>query len=790
MRGLSTLNRKLLRDLWQIKGQALAIALVIGGGISVYVLMFSTFESLERTRDTYYDRYRLGDVFANLKRAPLGLAEEIRTIPGVAEVETRVVADVTLDVPGFNEPAVGRLVSIPAGVRPALCDVHLTKGRYIEPGHADEVLLSDTFAAAHNLQPGDTVGAVINGRRRNLRIAGLALSPEYIYNIRPGEMLPDEKRFGLLWMERRGLAAAWQMEGGFNDVVLQLMRGASERAVIDDLDRLLEPYGGIGAIPLSRQPSNWYLENELLQLKGMGTTLPFVFLGVAAFLLNVVLTRVVSMQREQIGAMKALGWDSRSIALHYVQWAVTIALAGSVIGLALGIWLGRGMTVMYTDFFHFPIIEYVLSAKTLVAAVATSLVAAVLGAWAAVRRVVSLPPAEAMRPEPPPTFRRSIVERIGLRRWLSQPTRIIARSLERRPWRAALSAIGIAFSVSLLVLGTFSQGSVDELMEYQFGASQRYDLTVAFAEPASPKALYELQRLPGVLEVETFRAVPVRFRSGHRFRESTILGLPARSSLNRVVDASWATVELPPEGIAMSSKLAEMLAIGAGDTVTVDVREGRRPVREVLVTAVIDDYMGTSAYMEIGALRRMMREGDTFSGAYLRVDDAKVQELYRQLRNTPAAAGVTLKDAALLSFNQMMDEMMGVMRLVYALFAGVIALGVVYNSARISLAERARELATLRVIGFTRGEITYVLLGELAVIVCASIPVGLLLGYGMAAGLVEAMSTEVWRMPLVVNRQTLLFATSVTLVSAVLSAWLVRRKLDNLDLVEALKLRE
>jgi len=553
MRGLSTLNRKLLRDLWQIKGQALAIALVIGGGISVYVLMFSTFESLERTRDTYYDRYRFGDVFANLKRAPLWLTEEIRQIPGVAEVEARVSVNVNLDVPGFDEPAVGRLVSIPADRRPKLCDVHLTKGRYIEPSRADEILINDTFAASHNLQPGDTVAAVINGNRRHLRITGLALSPEYIYNIRPGEIMPDEKRYAIIWMGHRGLATAYQMEGGFNDLVLQLMRGASERAVIDDLDRLLEPYGGVGAIPRSRQSSNWYLDSELKQLEGMGTTLPFIFLGVAAFLLNVVLTRIVSMQREQIGAMKALGWDSRSIALHYMQWAVAIALLGSVIGLALGIWLGRGMTVFYTNYFHFPILEYVLTPKTLVAAVGASILAAIVGAWAAVRRVVNLPPAEAMRPEPPPTFRRSMLERMGLRRWLSQPTRIIARSLERRPWRAALTALGIAFSVSLLVLGTFSQDSVDELMEYQFGASQRYDVTVTFAEPASPKALYELQRLPGVLEVETFRAVPVRFRSGHHFRESSITGLPARSSLNRVVDASWAVIELPPEGIAASA---------------------------------------------------------------------------------------------------------------------------------------------------------------------------------------------------------------------------------------------
>ena len=233
LRGLSPLDRKLVRDLWSAKGQVAAIALVVAAGIALFVSLFSTFDSLDLSLRTYYDRYRFADVFLSLTRAPLSLQAEIEAIPGVAQVETRVVMDVTIDVAGLAEPATGRLISIPAGRPPALCDVFLRAGRTIEAGHPDEVLVSESFAKAHGLRPGDAVAAIINGRRRELRIVGLALSPEYIYQIRPGELMPDEKRFGVFWMERRALAAAFQMEGGFNNVVLKLMHDASE----PDVDR-------------------------------------------------------------------------------------------------------------------------------------------------------------------------------------------------------------------------------------------------------------------------------------------------------------------------------------------------------------------------------------------------------------------------------------------------------------------------------------------------------------------------------------------------------------------------
>lgn len=787
---LSSLDRKLLRDLWGIRGQALAISLVIGAGVAMFVLMLSTFGSLDLTQRTYYDRYRFADVFASLKRAPLSLQRRIADIPGVVRAETRIVADVNLDVPGLARPAVGRLISIPELDRGVLCDVYLRGGRYIEPGRADEVLVNENFARANNLQPGDGVIAVINGRRRELRIVGVALSPEYIYTIRPGEMISDDELFGVFWMERRALAAAFNMEGGFNDVVLKLSHGASVSDVIVRLDRLLAPYGGVGAIPRSLQPSHFYLTGELDGLRGSGAVVPVVFLAVAAFLLNVVLSRIVAVQREQIAVLKALGYSNAAVALHYLKWSLLVAAVGTLAGIGVGAWMGAGMTRMYASFFHFPILEYRLPIDLVAKAVLVSLISATAGALLAVRQVIKLPPAEAMRPEPPARYRESAFERAGAKRWLSQPARIVLRNLQRSPARASLAVVGIAFGGALIVVGTFTLDSMDHMIDVQFNVAQRYDALVSFFEPASSRSLHEVRRFPAVVQAEPFRAVPARLRFGHRSRNTAITGLPEPARLNRVIDGAQRPVKLPPDGLVLSSKLAELLAVTPGDRITVEVLEGARPVRRATVAGVVEEYMGVNAYMELDALHRMMQEGDVISGAYLLYDGDSASQLYDRVKNVPAIAAFTIKDAAIESFNETLAESIAMFRTVTVLFATIIAFGVVYNSARVSLSERGRELATLRVIGFRRGEIASILLGELALLTLLAAPLGVVLGYALAAGVVQMYDTEVYRLPLIVTARTCAMSMITVVGATVLSAMAVRRKLHQLDLIAVLKTRE
>jgi putative ABC transport system permease protein len=779
------LNRKLVRDIWALKGQSLAISLVIGAGVAMFIMYLSTFSSLRLTQATYYDRYRFADVFASLTRAPLALRDRIAEIPGVAMVEARVVVDVTLDVPGLVEPASGRLIGIPIPKAPMLNDLFLRRGRYPDPGKTDEVVVSEAFAIARSLGPGDSLGAVINGRRRELEIVGVALSPEYVYSIRPGELIPDDSRFGIFWMDGRALAAAFDMEGGFNDVAVRLSPGANEADVIARLDRLLAIYGGLGAIPRDLQTSHWYLDNELRQLQSVGLILPVVFLAVAAFLLNVVLTRIVSVQREQIAALKALGYTNVELSWHYGKLSLLIGAAGGALGVAGGAWMGSGMTAIYNDFFRFPTLLYHLPPRVVAGGVLVSFVAAGLGALSAVRRVALLPPAEAMRPEPPARYGRSWVERIGLERFLSAPVRMVLRNVGRHPVRTATSVSGIAAAVSMLILGTFFLDSIDVLMDQQFFVIQRQDVTVNFVLPASSRAFYEMERLPGVLHAEPVRAVPARLRAGHRSRIVSIQGLVPDPELNRVVDVHGGPMRLPPGGLVLSLKLAEVIGARVGEAVHVEVLDGERRIQDIPVVGIVEEYMGMSAYMDIDAVRQLAGQGGSLTGAFLKVDPDSADRLYRTLKDIPAVTGVALKRMAIESFNKTLAETFYVMIFFNLLFSGIIAGGVVYNAARVSFSERSRELASLRVLGFTRGEISFILLGELAVVTLIAIPIGMLLGYAFAAALVAAFNTELYRFPLVVT-----VAACAVLVSATVSGLAVRRRLDHLDLVAVLKTRE
>jgi putative ABC transport system permease protein len=786
---IGTLDRKLLRDLWAMKGQATAIAAVMAAGVTMFVAYFSNFDSLQRARAAYYEQARFADVFVGLKRAPSRLEGQLAAVPDVHAMATRVVVDVTLDVPGMAEPATGRLVSIPERGRPPLNDVVLRRGRWLDPTRSDEVLASETFCESHGLDPGDRIAALINGRRRELTIVGVALSPEYIYTIAPGEMFPDSRRFGIFWMSRRSLAAAFNMEGGFNEVSLRTT-AAAEAQVIAAVDRLLEPYGGRGAIPQSLQISAWTLDNELNQLQTFGLIVPGIFLGVAAFVLHVALSRALALQRAQIATLKALGYSNAAIGWHYVKWALVIAGTAAGAGVAVGAWVGSRFIGIYNEFFRFPTLAYHLSPSLALLSVLGSLAIAALGAQSAVRRAVRVPPAEAMRPESPARYRRSVVET----RWrplrLSFAMRMIVRGLERQPGKAMASTIGIAFAVGVLFVGLAFMDVMNTLIDEQFTMTMRQDATLTFVEPRPGRVAHDIAHLPGVLEVEPARIVPARLRVGTRSRTLAITGLEPVPHLTRVIDRRRGAVPLPPDGLLLSQMLGEVLGVTAGETVLVEVLEGRRPVRAVRVAALVDDSLGLQAYMRLEPLRRLLQESDTVSSVAVTMDEAARDRFYAAVKAMPVVAGVAMRDVALRNFRNTMAEHMNLSIFINVIFAAIIAFGVVYNSARVSLSERSRELASLRVLGFTRAEISMILLGEVAVLTTLALPLGVLIGYGFGELIIAGFINEVYRLSFVVQPATIAWSWLTVIAATMLSGLLVRRRLDRLDLVAVLKTPE
>ena len=789
---VTPLDRKLLRDLAGLRGQVITIALVVACGISSYITLRSAYDSLVFSRDRYYAEFNFAEVFAALKRAPLGVRGELEAVAGVQAVETRIVEEVLVPMPDMARPASGTVVSIDHQRRGfALNDVYIKRGRDLDPKHRDEVLVLDGFAQAHQLEPGDEIRAVINGTLRSLKMVGTALSPEYVMPIAPGQLTYDPSQVPVLWMSQDVLQAAFDMEGAFNHASLTLEPTADLRAVVASVDRILEGYGGFGAISRDKQPSNYVLTGELAQLDSMAGFVPYLFLFVAALLVNVVLSRLVQLQRSIIATLKAVGYRDSAIGLHYLKLVGVIVLSGAALGVLVGAWLGNATTEMYTSqFFRFPLPHYRLEAMAVLFSVGVSVLAAVVGAWWSVRSVMRLPPAEAMRPPSPARYRRSILEHLGLWRYLGPAIRMIWRELSRRPLRLLLSAVGISLAVGILVVARSMFDSIEHLIDVQFHRSMREDMNVTFVKPVAAGAVSELRHFDGVSYAEGLRTVPVRFRSGHRARDSSIVGYPDRVKLRQLLDTGGRVHEVPPDGILLTGKLGEILEVSVGEYIWVDFREGDWATAQVRVAGFVEEPFGLTGHMHARALSRLLGDTGPVNTALLVVDPLAVTALENRLKQLPLVVGVSSPSDFKRQFDEQSAAMIGVFTFILTLFASIIAVGVVYNNARVALSQRTRDLGSLRVLGFSHREIASMLVGEQAVQVALAIPLGLLVGHWLANAMMTNVDPETYRLPVVVSAQTYLFAIAATLASALISALLLRRKLSKLDLIGVLKTRE
>lgn len=787
---MRAIDRKLWRELWRMKGQMMSIAMVVATGIMTVLTMRGGHDSLAVAQADYYADTRFADVWVSLKRAPETVADEVARLPGVGEVDTRVTALARLDLADIEGLGMGRFVSIPREGRPRLNDIRIVRGRWLAPGARDEVLVNGNFAEARALEPGDSVRAILNGRLRTLDVVGIANSPEHSYAVPPGGLYPDDERYGVFWMGRDALGSVYDLDGAFNELVLTVAPGADPEHVIAEVDRVVDRYGGQGAYPRDDQLSHSVLQSELDQNRVMSTAIPAVFLLVAAFLLHLVLGRMIATQRTEIAVLKAFGYRDAEVGRHYLAFAFTAIGAGTLIGTAGGVWLGGAYVELYGAYFVFPELDFLLRPYLLLAAAGVSALAAGLGAMGAVRSAVELPPAEAMRPEPPPTFEPGPLERAGVGRLLPSAGRLILRNIERRPLRAVLSSLGVAFSVAILVVGMFAFDGVVHMMDLQFRVIQREDLTLTFQEPVSEGVRYDLDRLEGVTRVETYRSVPVRIGVGHREREVGLQGLDEDARLRRIVGRDGRVIPVPTRGVVMSRFLAEELHVEAGDSLFVEVLIGERRSAFVPLAGVVDDLMGITATTSRAALDELAGGGRVVSGAYLSVPDDRRTHVQSRLARAPAVATVASPGTMYDTFEETLSESLYISIAFLLGFASVISVGVIYNGARIALSERGRELASLRVMGFRKGEVSVLLLGEQALVTLAAIPVGWLMGYGLAALVIASLTSETYRIPLMISPRTYLLAAGLTLMAAVASGWVVRRRVNRLDLIEVLKTRE
>lgn len=787
---MRALDRKLWRDAWHYRGQMTAIAAVVACGIALFVALRSMNGYLRDSRDAYYRTSRFADVFVPVRRAPMRTVEAVRGVDGVATVDARIVVDVVADVPKLAEPAIVRLVSIPVPRAAALNDVHLAAGRWPAAGRDEEVIASRAFAAANTLDIGDSVGVVMNGRWRQLRIVGTGISAEYVYEIAGASIFPDNRRFGVLWMGRSSLAAAFDLEGAFNDLAIALTPGTDARPVIDAVDAIMAKYGSVGAYGRDDQVSHQFLEGEIDETQVTSVILPAIFLGITAFLLHVVLSRLVGMQRDQVATLKAFGYPNAAIARHYIALAMVPVGAGVMVGGLAGLWFAARLSVVYSRFFQFPAAPFSADWRIVVAAALIGGGFGLLGALGAVARGVSLPPAEGMRPETPARYRRGAFERLAGFFTRSPRHLVIARNIERRPGKTMMTIAGLALAGGLVITIEGMFDAIEYIKVLQFHHTDRGDVTVIFRDPQRHDAVRALSRVAGVLEVEGFRAVPVRLRHRAATYRTSLLAYPPASQLRRVVALDRSVRQVPDEGILLSESLAERIGARVGDRVQAELLEGDRRVVQLAVSGTNADLLGSAAYIHPDQLRRIEGGEGVYSGAVLRADPRTIDALYRSLKSMPAVAGVTVRRATLDGFERTIEESFSISLVMTLGFALVMAGGIVYNSARVALSERGRELASLRILGFTRGEVSGMLLGEQVLLTVASFPLAFGVAYLFTWLIVIRFESTLYRIPIVTEPLTYMIGVAVVAFATLLSAVAVRRKIDRLDLVAVLKTRE
>lgn len=798
------LDKKLLRDMVRLWAQALAIALVMASGVTTLILAVGAYRSLEETRSAYYERYRFAEVFASTKRAPEFVERQILEISGVATAETRISEFALLDIEGMEQPATGRALSLPDYRDATLNRIFLREGRLPEIGRVDEVTINEAFAKAQGFKLGSRFHAILNGYKRPLTVVGIALSPEFIYAVGPGDLIPDDRRFGILWMSEKALAAIFDLDGAFNSVSLKLLRGANSAEVIQQLDDILERYGGTGAVSRKDQPSHAFIDAELKQLKSMAQVIPPIFLLVSAFLINITLTRLIALEREQIGLLKALGYWRTSIAVHYMKLIICIAAVGIFIGFFAGTWLGQGLTRLYADFFHFPFLIFQRGIDIYVIAAGISITTALAGGMRSIYTALTLPPAVAMSPPLPTHYTHLGIEKLQLVKQFSQLTIMAIRHIIRWPVRSGLTVLGISMSGALLITALFSLDSIEFMIDTIYFQADRQDATLNFTQERPVKVLQEVEHLPGVLAVEPYRSVAVRLRHGHYHRKLAIVGRAPNADLSRVLDKDNHPVELPQSGLLLSKRVAKLLHVSRGDMVDIEILDDsrgqgsldatsigtRRSTRRLPVAGVIQSFLGLAVYMDLNALNEMLDEAPVVSGVHMAIDDSQTKSLFKAIKGLPAVSSIALQGASLAKFRETLAKNLTIMTSVYVVLSIIIAFGVVYNSARIQLSERAREFASLRVLGFTKGEVSHVLLLELAMLVLTAIPLAWFIGYGFAWATVQGFESDLYSLPFIIKSDTYAISAFVVLAAATVSALLVRRRIDQLDMIKALKTRE
>ncbi|MEX0866942.1 MAG: FtsX-like permease family protein [Pirellulales bacterium] len=792
---MSILHRKLLRDLRSSKGLLIAIASIITIGVMLFVYMRTTYYNLLLAKSEYDYEGRLADFWIDLKKAPLSAIEPIREMPGVARLESRIQFFATVDLARSEQPLNGLVISLPDDRQQRLNDVRLTRGSYFSDQRAEEVIVNDLFAAEHGIYPGQTIHLILNNRRQELFVVGTAMSVEFVYLLGPGSLVPDPAHFGVFYIKRSFAEEVFDFDGATNQLVGRFSPevAGDGGGLLDAIERRLEPYGVFSKTPQRLQASNRFVSDEIEGLGTFARIMPAIFLTVAALVLNVLMSRLVDQQRTIIGTLKALGYRNAQLFLHYTLFGLVVGLIGGLLGLGLGYLMAAWVTDIYGQFYSFPNLANRFYPSVHLQGLAICLATALIGSLRGAKEAIQLSPAEAMRPKPPARGGAIWLEKLSLLwRRLSFGWRMVLRLLFRHKLRTTAGLFAAASGAALLMCGFMMSAAMRYLVDFQYREVLRSDIDLTFSDEQGLDALLEARRLPGVDHAEPQFTLAGTFSHGHHRRDGGIIGLRSDARLTVPRTDRGDAVAIPEAGLVMSRRLANWLDLKVGDRVTFQPTVGERRSLQLPVASITDGYLGIAVYADIEYLSRLVAEEFVMNAVQLQTDGspANLARLYAEIKQLPAVQAANEREDVIFNLEDTFIKTQNVFIFLLILFAGVIFFGSILNSSLISLAERRREVATLRTLGYTNWQVGGLFLRESMLVNLCGAALGMPIGYALAWLLAWAYTTEMFRFPLVAPA----WSWAGTLIAAVafgLAAHaVVQREINRMQWLEALNVKE
>jgi len=797
---MSTLTRKLLREVYRAKGLLLAVTSIIAVGITCYVSMQSAYNNLAAAKDRYYKRCRMADFWIDVKKVPLAEIDPVARLPGIRDLQSRIQFYATADIEDEPQPINSLVISLPGRRdRPAenrvINDIILQQGGYFTQTRDNEVIVNAAFAEAHRIEPGDWVYLLLNNRRQELFVVGTAISSEFAWLIGPGALIPDPEKFGVFYIKRHYAEDVFDFEGAANQLVGRLSPESKDHPdeVLRRAESLLDDYGVFSTTPLDQQASNTFLSGDLDGTRSMAIIIPAIFLTVAALVLNVLITRLARQQRTVVGTLKALGYSDGQIFRHFLMYGLVIGAAGGLIGCGLGYLAALGLTEVFDSFYTFPDLRNEFHWYTNIIGMAVSVACAEVGSLYGAWSMLRLQPAAAMRPEPPKRSGKIFLEHIGvLWRRLSSPWRAALRGIMRNRLRTLASLFAASMGTALLVSGFMMTESQNYFLEFEFHRTARNDIEVTFADEQGAPALWEIRGLPAVAQAEPILNVGCTFINGPYRRKGGITALAPDATMTVPHDTDGRPIRIPESGLVLTKYLAELLHVGAGDTIIVEPVEGEQRELNMTVARIADSYLGLAAYADLRYVNRVLGEEMTISGVQLRTnrDEQEDNRLYAALKERPVVRSMTQRREMVETLENTLIQNQSVFITFLTLFSGTIFFGSIVNASLVNLAERQREVATLAALGYSRWQIGNMFLREASVVNFLGVIIGLPLGYGLVELTAWAYATDLARLPVVSAPWVWLAVLGLSVLFLLLAHAVVQWRIHRLDVLEGLKVKE